>query len=938
MRLDAFPRPADDNGRGIHWSPSPYPPSDQALDFWLEELHALGVRWVKVVDNGQGSSLSLCQRLVREGFMPIVRLERHYPHPRRLTETEKETIRRLVAVGVYYFETDHRPDLTLAWGEALPLDWFDVVMDAFIEDATFVLAAGGLPAIPAMTFHPDRNPVQAILRRGREDLFEQGVWWAVHAYTLNRPLTYPDDEVNRQGKPVTPEEYAAHHPWGWNEPVEVINQWRADGMQPESTVLDDPHCFRVYEIAGRWAEEALGRPIPVIATEGGAVTGWRDDRRYPRLDPWTAAEWTEQIIVFLQEEAPPWFFTVCHWLLADRRIDPSRPHAWESHCWYTHYWDRQFGLDGELPVVERVKALPLRVRAVPRVVTAPEGGQSRVAGTVNEEARMTRQGSVVGIVRDETGRPLDGVNVVLYPFAGEEPIAHARTDAEGRFRLDVVPPGEYRIRVGGEEVVATLEVLPDEVTEVEATLSTAQTSPAAPVEVEEGSSEDEETAVSEIPVEASADTVTEEALSAEKDGKEEASVTAAEGGVSAEAREEEETPAEEAASQPMPSDEAVAKPPETSTARIVGEVPGGRVGLTVIARNVAGEQWETTLAEGGRFELTGLPAGEYRLELAGVGVMVEHLELAPGETASVFFPMQGVIQGMVLGGTTDTEVELISETFGWSRKVALSPQGQYRFVELPPGTYRVRVADHVLPAVTLEGTEVTTLAPVDLRPPHRAGVRGRVRDAHGDVLPDVVVQLLQRGRVVEETRTALNGSYAFEAIPPGEYQVIVRSEPEVVRTVFLEQDRVVELDITLPVAVVDAAAAEPAAVSEPASEEPEESPVEESPAEAPPAPMPEPLPEKVVDIYLLFPPPDHPMARAVVLAALPFIRRGDVVGGFRVEEAQHARRVLLVGDVQVHSPAVEETLELVGCEVDRVPADPATLVPMFRALTRQEGG
>ncbi len=864
MRLEAFPRPPEDNGRGIHWSPSPYPPSGRMLDYWIEELHALHMRWVKVIDDGQGSSLPLCRRLIEEGFMPVVRLLRP-PHPRLLNEQEKDTLRRLVDVGVRYLEIDHLPDLPSSWVEAMPANWFDVVMDTFIQEADFVLEIGGLPAIPAMTFHPDRNPVQAILARGRRDLFERGVWWAVHAYTLNRPLDYPDDEVNRTGRPVTPEEYARHHPWGWNEPPEIINRWRAEGRQPDARLVDDPHCFRVYELAGAWAQEALGYPIPVIATEGGAVTGWRDDRRYPRLDPWTAATWTERIITFLQQDAPAWFFAVCHWLLADRRMDISRPHAWESQCWYTHYWDKQFGFNGELPVVSRVKALPSRVR--PDVETpAPPAAEPVVLGQPAEEAAMQTVGVIEGVVTDADHRPVADVEVALYQ--GDTRVAETRSDAEGRFRLEDIPAGTYALHVADRGAVDTVTVSGGDTTEVLLILEPrAEVAPPSPPEAP-------------APPEAS----------------------------------------REAAPAPEPAPAAEAPP----SGRIVGEIPGGRPGATVVAVNERGDRWETTLDAEHRFVFENLPPGTYRLELVGVGVIRDNVALAPGEEVTVVFPMKGVVQGIVLGGTSETEVVLISDTYGWTRTVALSPQGQYRFTSLPPGVYRVRVDDHVLGPVTLTGEEVRTLEPLDLRPPHRAHVRGRVRNAAGDVLPDIPVRLLRRGQVVAETHTALNGTFAFEHLPPGEYQLVVEGEREVVRTVFLEQDRTLEVEVAIPpqeaAEVPPPPEAPPAEETEPVAEVPEAAPVA-APAEGP-----------AIETYILLPPPDHPLTRAVVLAALPYLRREKVTAGFRVEEAERARQVLIVGSEAIYGPDVVQRLQTAGCEVDRVPEDPVTLVPMFRSL------
>jgi len=47
-------------------------------------------------------------------------------------------------------------------------------------------------------------------------------------------------------------------------------------------------------------QQALGHPVPIISTEGGPVVGRKEDRRYPRVDPNTHAEWVVQIAEFMQ--------------------------------------------------------------------------------------------------------------------------------------------------------------------------------------------------------------------------------------------------------------------------------------------------------------------------------------------------------------------------------------------------------------------------------------------------------------------------------------------------------------------------------------------------------------------------------------------------------------------------------------------------------------
>src|SRR5690554_5395931 len=97
MQISDFPRPPEDNGRGIHWSALAYHPVGRDLDFWINELTAMHMKWVKLLDDGNGSSLELCRRLLDAGIMPVVRLFRQQPNPGRIGPREAGGLRKLVA-------------------------------------------------------------------------------------------------------------------------------------------------------------------------------------------------------------------------------------------------------------------------------------------------------------------------------------------------------------------------------------------------------------------------------------------------------------------------------------------------------------------------------------------------------------------------------------------------------------------------------------------------------------------------------------------------------------------------------------------------------------------------------------------------------------------------------------------------------------------------
>ncbi len=430
MRLEDYPRPKDDNRRGIHWSASVYHPTGAALDFWIGELQAMKIKWVKIMDDGGGSSLELCQRLLAADIMPIVRFYRLEPNPGHIGGREEDTLRRLVAVGARYFETNNEPDLSGEWkGGRMPSNWFDIVIDHFIIDADKVLGAGGLPAVPAMGVGSNTDPIAAVVAKGRADIFERGAWVAIHNYTVNHPLDYPYDPVNQEGQPVSQEEYDRLGSWAWEgRPRELINQWRETDKNPGDTLEDDSVSWLAFLLMDQMVVRALGYPVPIISTEGGAVVGWKEDRRYPRIDPNTQADWTIVITEFMQGtreihglHCPDSYFAVCHWLIANYRCGFLMP-TWESQSWYTDWWNGDFNLKGEMPVVARLKALP------------------------SVSIDQTRKAVVAGrVTRSDTDAPLADLTVKL--SAQGRDAASTLTGADGHFRFERLADGIYDLSI-----------------------------------------------------------------------------------------------------------------------------------------------------------------------------------------------------------------------------------------------------------------------------------------------------------------------------------------------------------------------------------------------------------------------------------------------------------------------------------------------------------
>lgn len=431
MRIDEFPRPKEDNRRGLHWSASVYHPAGSALDFWIAELRALKVKWVKVLDDGGGSSLELCQRLLTADMMPVVRLYRSEPNPGTIGGREQDTAARLIAAGVRYFETNNEPDLSVEWkGGQIPPNWLDIVVDNFIIDADIILRLGGLPALPALAVGNTANPMQRVAQRGRADIFQKGGWIAIHNYTLNHPLDYPYDPVNQAGQPVSQEEYDALGPWAWEGVSRAqINQWRAADKNPGATIMDDPSCYLAFQRTDQLARAAFGFPVVMISTEGGPIVGGKEDRRYPRIAPSQHRDWAVAITEYMQGtreihggRCPGNYFAMCHWLIANQRMGFIAP-GWESQSWYTDWWNQDFGLHGELPAVAALKALP-------SVVVSPGAGMASITGKV---------------LRADTDEPLPDLTVQLLRASSE--VARTQTGADGSFSFTNLATGQYDLAI-----------------------------------------------------------------------------------------------------------------------------------------------------------------------------------------------------------------------------------------------------------------------------------------------------------------------------------------------------------------------------------------------------------------------------------------------------------------------------------------------------------
>ena len=504
MDLHAYPRPEDDTGIGIHWCAGASAAAPQMVEeFWLPELIALGVKWVKIA--GQRDALRLAQALLAARIMPIVRIARAAPGPGPLAPPELKQVEELVRAGVRYFEFDSEPRRAFSWyRDRLPTDALSVAAQAAAANMQAVLERGGLPAIPALSAAGDWALAKEIQRVGGDALFDQPIWLAIHNYSSNRPVQYPEDAVHREGAPLSRELYAAlaaeagrEDPWQGRPLTEINdlrrrlaraaarpapsdssapNGWRTRlGVALEQLTANQPlpqlppervH-WRAFEHLNAQVQQLIGRSLPILSTANGYLIDENADPRYPSTTPALHMAQTLEICRAMMgtsrraAPAPDYYFCTAFWLLAHDALQ-GEGSVDERSAWYSplHFAQRDPSADAgatweafgwsALPIVPLLKAEPKQRRE--RRGERKEEREKREPFTPPASAltprsslltpRPTGEGVICGKVRGGAGAQLRLTHGDGFAY---ESLARLN----GAYRFVELPAGRYSLEVSG---------------------------------------------------------------------------------------------------------------------------------------------------------------------------------------------------------------------------------------------------------------------------------------------------------------------------------------------------------------------------------------------------------------------------------------------------------------------------------------------------------
>ena len=279
LLLSSFPRPANDDGRGLHWFPTTYQ-TRAVVDRFIPELAAMRIRWLVILQGMSDWDLVandyLVAQLVAAGIMPIMRIDR------QVGPMDWQRLGWIVARyrerGVRYFQIYNEPNVDEEWGTDASHSP-ERFVGYWIQAAEVVAANGGLPGFAPMSPQKDdsdlvffRAALEELKRLGRFDLANL-MWVSVHNY--GDLHTHPTD----------------------------------DGF------------FRYRDYAAR-VKQVFGGTLPVIITEGGLA------------DADAMANVIVPMYQFVASESEPYLLAFAPWLIGNA-VGGGHDPRWESAAWFT---------------------------------------------------------------------------------------------------------------------------------------------------------------------------------------------------------------------------------------------------------------------------------------------------------------------------------------------------------------------------------------------------------------------------------------------------------------------------------------------------------------------------------------------------------------------------------------------------------------------------
>jgi hypothetical protein len=299
LALPDWPRPAQDNGLGIHFMKNAFF-NDDELELNIARALGMRLKWALVV-YAEGGQLERAARRFKEAGMVVVWRPRlfayeHYPHWAR-------DVRILQEAGLPpYIQVYNEPSLDAEW-----------------EDG---------PSKSGRKF-------RANLRVACQEIYNAGGFIGLQFIHEKWLIDSLNDIKERGGESILGRTFFVSHPYGMNHP-------------PDYT--EDPNGVLGFLYWADILQRELGFVPPIIAGEGGWKYEADDDDRFPLVDEQLHRDyhlemfnWFRTGLLSNGQLLPDYLLAVCPWLIAAKL---------DSNAWYD-----SFAGDRTL-TIEAVKAIP----------------------------------------------------------------------------------------------------------------------------------------------------------------------------------------------------------------------------------------------------------------------------------------------------------------------------------------------------------------------------------------------------------------------------------------------------------------------------------------------------------------------------------------------------------------------------------------------------
>jgi hypothetical protein len=273
LALPDWPRPAGDNGRGMHFLASQYYSAEE-VDRQIARLKEMNVKWALVI-YGDENMLNIAAPRFRDAGIMVV-----WRRMLRANDRYYDWGRDIAILNEYglppYMQIYNEPSLPVEWDDDTD-STVDNFMRSFLHAAQEVYNAGGYVGLQFVREDWLVGALDGLKQHGGERVFER-MFFVPHPYGLNHPPEY-DKDVNA-----------------------------ALGFLPYAAVF----------------EREIGFVPPMIAGEGGWAIGSDHDATYPKVTEEMHRDWYVALFSMFQtgvmpngDPLPDYFFAFCPWLLSD---------------------------------------------------------------------------------------------------------------------------------------------------------------------------------------------------------------------------------------------------------------------------------------------------------------------------------------------------------------------------------------------------------------------------------------------------------------------------------------------------------------------------------------------------------------------------------------------------------------------------------------------